>query len=57
MIEKKEFCKYCPFHNDVDLIHTELQDGVSTECYPECQELFGEKYIFMRGCASHFNTY
>lgn len=43
MIEKKEFCKYCPFHNDVELVHTELQDGTSEDYCPKCQELFGEK--------------
>ncbi len=43
MIEKKEFCKYCPFHNNVELVHTELQDGTSKDYCPKCQELFGEK--------------
>ena len=40
---KKQFCVNCPFHNDVKLIHTELEDGTSEDYCPKCQELFGEK--------------
>lgn len=43
MTKEKEFCKYCPFHNKVELIHTELEDGTSKDYCPKCQELFGEK--------------
>ena len=42
MIEKKEFCTRCPFH-DVELIHTELEDNTSKDYCPKCQELFGGK--------------
>lgn len=43
MIEKKDFCKYCPFHNKVELIHTKLNDETLNDYCPRCQELFGEK--------------
>ncbi len=42
MIDKKEFCTRCPFH-DLELIHTELEDGTLNDYCPKCQELFGEK--------------
>ena len=40
---EKEFCKNCPFHINVELIHTKLPDGTSKDYCPKCQELFGEK--------------
>ena len=43
LMKKEEFCKCCSFHNDVLLIHTELEDGTSKDYCPKCQELFGEK--------------
>jgi hypothetical protein len=43
MSQKKEFCMNCPFHNDVKLIHTELDDGTTKDYCPNCEELFGEK--------------
>lgn len=43
MTKEKEFCKHCPFHRDVELIHTELENGTSKDYCPKCQELFGEK--------------
>ncbi len=43
MTTENEFCKYCPFHRDIELIHTELEDGTSKDYCPKCQELFGEK--------------
>jgi hypothetical protein len=46
MIDKKEFCTRCPFH-DVELIHTELEDSTSKDYCPKCQELFGEKYDYL----------
>jgi hypothetical protein len=33
----------CPVHNDAELIHTVLPNGETSDYYPKCQELFGEK--------------
>jgi len=54
MIDKKEFCTRCPFY-DLELIHTELEDGISKDYCPKCQELFGEKILLSWKIKYHSN--
>jgi len=43
MVNKKEFCKNCPFHKNVELVHTVSSNGECDDYCPKCQEMFGEK--------------